>query len=82
MVEEKKVYRILYEAEIEIYGVDEQGYNYWKDNEPSDRDFIEAIKYDIKKALGMEDSYFTQLNYWTSDEKVRRLLVERVRNDL
>jgi len=28
MVEERKVYRILYEAELEIYGVDEEGYNY------------------------------------------------------
>jgi len=79
MVEEKKVYRILYEGEIEIYGVDEEGYNYWKDNEPSDQDFKKALKHDINNAFCREDSALMQLNYWTSNERIKKLLVERVK---
>jgi len=47
MVEEKRVYRVLYEAELEIYGVDEDGYNYWLVFEPTDDDFKKALKDDI-----------------------------------
>jgi len=79
MVDEKKVFKILYEVLIEVYGVDEEGYDCWKDNEPSDQDFIEAIKYDVRKAFSREDSCLTQLNYWTHDEKIERLSVERIR---
>jgi len=68
----------LYEAEIEIYGVDEEGYNCWLDNEPSDQDFKKAIKYDIRNAFCREDSALTQLNYWTSNERIKKLLIERV----
>lgn len=79
MVGEKKAYRILYEAEIEIFGVDEDGYNYWKDNEPSDQEFMEAIEHDIRSALNREDSCLRQLNYWTSTQKVNRLSVQRIK---
>jgi hypothetical protein len=78
MVEEKKVYRILYEAELEIYGVDDEGHNYWKDNKPSDLDFKKAIKYDLDNAFCREDSALMQLNYWTSNERIKKLVVKRV----
>jgi len=51
MVEEKKVYKILYKAEILIYGVDEEGRVYWKDNESSDKNFVETRKYYIGNAF-------------------------------